>query len=121
MTLPTRIRLNDAVLNAYMADVSAASSCFVTSPTRGKIMAIYGELYNAITSADSNITVKINGVLVTGATAVIAYTSSAAGDTYTMNPTGAFDVNAGDTIEIISDGASSTTAPMNWTVVVRAY
>lgn len=119
MSLPQPRPLNDKYLTAYLADVSAASSTFVVSPARGKVVAIYTALHGAITGADSALTAKINGTAITGGAITVAYSGSAAGDVDSCVPTGANVVNAGDAIEIASDGASSTTAGLTVTVVIR--
>lgn len=117
MALPEPKPLDRVYLSAYMADVSTASSTFVTSPVRGYVKKIRGELFNAITGADSVITAEINGTAITGISITVANSGSAAGDTYSDEPTSLSTsfVNPGDSLEIISSGASSTTAPMTWT------
>jgi hypothetical protein len=102
-----------------MADLSTASSAFVVSPWRGKIVRVYSCIYNAITGADSIWTMKINGTAVTGVSVTVANSGSAAGDVDTGTPTGANTVNEGDTIEFISDGASSTTCVTTFTAVIE--
>jgi hypothetical protein len=117
MALPENRPVDRVYVSAYMADVSTASSAFVTSPVRGYVKKIRGELYNAITVADANITAEINGTAVTGIAIVVATAGSAAGDTYADEPTSLSTsfVNPGDSLEIVSDGGSTTTAPMTWT------
>lgn len=119
MAYPRLGVLNDRYVFAYMADVSTASSAFVPAPCRGKIIKMGSALYAAITGADSAITTEINGTAVTGGAWTITQSGSAAGDVDTAEPTAANVVNEGDTIEFISDGASSTTAPMMFYAVIR--
>ena len=103
-------------LTSYMADVSTASSAFVTSPVRGYVKRIRGELYAAITGTNSVVTAEINGTAITGVSITITQSGSAAGDSFSDEPTSLSTsfVNPGDSLEIVSDGASSTTAPMMW-------
>lgn len=117
MALAESPPIDRVYLNAYMADVSAASSAFVTSPVRGYVKKIRGELYSAITVADAIVTAEINGTAITGISITVANSGSAPGDSYSDTPTSLSTsfVNPGDSLEIVSDGASSTTAPMMWT------
>lgn len=119
MAYPTKRRLNEKSVHAYMADVSTASSAFVVAPSRGYIVKAYSALYAAITGADAAITMEINGTAVTGGAWTIANSGSAPGDIDSADPTAAHFVNEGDVIEFISDGASSTTAPAMFTAVIR--
>jgi hypothetical protein len=110
-----------------MADISAPSSAFVAAAFRGKIIGGYVTIQNAITGSDSALTVKIgpagaSGTAVTGMTGTAAVSGSAAGTVFTMaTPTGANVIAAGDNIECITDGASSTTAIATWTIVVQEF
>lgn len=118
-TYPTHRPVSDKYLNAYMADVSTASSAFVPVPGQGMLVGIMSTIYVAITGADSAITVKINGTAVTGATLTIAQSGAAAGDVDSNFDFKPVAVKQGDQIEFISDGASSTTSPTMFTAVIR--
>lgn len=111
MALTVNRPLNIIRVHAYMADVSTASSAFVASPCRGKIVEMGSCLYAAITGADAVVTSKINSTAITGGGYSITQSGSAPGDVDSAVPTAANRVVKGDTIEFISDGASSTTAP----------
>src|SRR3954468_22333965 len=84
-----------------MADISAASSAFVAVAFRGKIIGGYVTIQNAITGADSALTVKIgpagaSGTAAPGMTATAANSGSAAGSVFTFaTPTGANVIAAG--------------------------
>lgn len=119
MALPNNRPLTEAAVSTYLADVSTASSSFVVSPWRGKIVRAYSALHTAITDANAVWTMEINGTAVTGVSVTITQSGSAAGDIDTGTPTGANTVNEGDVIEFISDGASSTTAPVTFTAVIE--
>jgi hypothetical protein len=116
MALPEPKPFDRVYVSAYMADVSAASSAFVASPVRGYVKSLRGELYNAITGADSTVTAEINNTAITGISITVVNTSSAAGDSYVDYPTSLSTsfVNPGDSLEVVSNGNSSTTAPMTW-------
>ncbi len=122
MALAKVKKFHHFTLQVTMADISAASSAFVTVPFRCKIVAGYVAIQNAITTADSALTAKIGGTAITGFTGTAAFTGSAAGTVYTMaDPTGANIANDGDVLELITDGASSTTAIATWTIICHAF
>jgi hypothetical protein len=111
--------LNDYFLTARLDDVSAASSVNIAVPDNGNIIKIISVLAGTITSADSAVISKINGTTVTGGGFTVAYSGSAAGDIDTATPTALNAVSEGDYITIISDGGSSTSQPIDVTVIVR--
>jgi len=111
--------LNDYFLTVKMADVSTAGSVYVVAPDAGKIIKIYSVLGGAIATADAAITTEINGVAVTGGAITIATASSAAGDVDSAEPTAANSVEEGGVIEIITDGASTNTIPVEFTIIIR--
>ena len=119
MALPDNRPLTEETLNAYMADVSTASSAFTTATHRGTLKRAYSTIYNAITGTDCTWTMKINGTAVTGTAATITQSNSAAGDVDTFLPTAANYVNEGDKIEFVSAGESSTTCPTMFSVVLE--
>lgn len=113
MALPVLKPVTRKYVYAYLADSSADTSAFTVSPVRGRITKAWSIIYNAITSADTNIAVNVNTVAVTGLAWVIATASSAAGDVDSAVPTSLAlsRVVEGDTIEFDSDGGGSTTCP----------
>lgn len=119
MALPINTPLNETVIWGYMTDVSTASSAFAYVPVRGKVIKVGSVLQNAITGADSAMTTEINNVAVTGGSWTVTQSGSAAGDVDEAVPTAANAVNVGDAFEWISDGASSTTAPLHCFAVIR--
>jgi hypothetical protein len=111
--------LNDYFLTVKLSDVSTAGSAYVVAPDAGKIIKISSVLGGAIATADAEITTEINGTAVTGGAITIATTSSAAGDVDSALPTAANSVLENDVIEIITDGASTNTIPVEFTIVIR--
>lgn len=111
--------LNDYFLTARLDDVSAASSVNIAVPDDGKIIKIISVLGGAITSANSSVTTSINGTAVTGGGFTVAHSGSASGDIDTAEPTAANNVSEGQFITITSDGGSSTTQPLDITVIIR--
>ena len=119
MALPEHHPLNEVVVFAHLPDVSTASSAFAVAPARGKIIKLGSVIYNAITVADAAITSKIAGSTIAGGSWTIAQSGSAAGDVDTAAPTAANDVTEDQTIEFISDGASTTACPAMFFAVIR--
>lgn len=101
---------NYMTLWGRIPDISTASSIFIPNAILGNISKIYITLQTGITVADAIVTAEIGGVLVTGSSATIAYTGSVAGSTFSSTPSGLNTVAAGGTVEIITDGASTTAA-----------
>ena len=106
----TAFPLGEYYLQVDMTDVSAASSAWVVVPSAGYVTKVKTILHGAITGADSTITAEINNVAITGVSFVVANAGSAAGDVDTDTATGANTVAENDKLELVSDGASSTTA-----------
>jgi len=122
MALVQQKKFHHHTFNATMTDISTASSVYITMPFRGRVVRAYVNIANAITSADSALTAKINGTAITGMTGTATNSGSAAGSTYTLaDATAARDFVDGDVVELISDGASSTAAVAQWTLVCHAY
>jgi hypothetical protein len=119
MALPVPRPISETQVSAYLADISAASSAFTVAPCRGRIVRAYSTIYNAITGADAVWTMEINGTAITGVSVTVANSGSAGGDVDTGNPTALNVVNEGDTIEFVSDGASSTTCPAMFVAVIE--
>jgi copper(I)-binding protein len=111
--------LNDYFLTTRLADVSAASSVNLSVPDNGKIVKIISVLAGAITTANSAVTTAINGTTVTGGGFTVTASGSAAGDIDTAEPTALNNVLEGEFITITSDGGSSTTQPIDITVIIR--
>jgi hypothetical protein len=111
--------LNDYFLTAKVTDISTAGSTFVAVPDAGNIVKIYTSIKNAITTADAAITFEIGGTAVTNGAITVTQSGSAAGDVDSSTPTAANRVEEGQSIEIISDGASATACEMIVTFVIR--
>ncbi len=118
MALPVNRPDNEVHLNAYLADVSAASSTFVTASAKGRLRRVYSVIHNAITGADCTWSVEINDVAVSNSTVTIANSGSAAGDVDGIEFAGDINVYEGDRIEFKSAGESSTTTPTTFTAVI---
>ncbi len=111
--------LNDYFVYGEIADISTASSTFVTVPDGGKIIKIYTALQGAISSANAAITFELGGTAVTGGAITVAHSGSAAGTIDSSTPTAANELLEGETIEMITDGASSGAQKLCVTFVIR--
>lgn len=114
-TLKARNRIT---LFTQFTDISTASSEWVASPMAGKVIGIYVTLHGAITVANSTVTAEIAGVPLTGLSITITQAGSAAGSTFSGTPSGANAIAAGQALEIITDGASTTAAVATVTVLI---
>jgi len=98
------------VLTGEIANISSAGSSWVVSPYAGTIEKIYTVIDGAITVHDAAITFEIDGTAVTDAGITIAYSGSGAGTVDSSEPSAKNSVDAGDAIEIITDGGSTDAA-----------
>ena len=114
-TLKARNRIT---LFTQFTDISTASSEWVASPMAGKVIAIYVTLHNGITGTNSTVTAEINGVALSGLSITITQAGSTAGSTFSGVPSGNNTIAAGQALEIISDGASSTATVATVTVLI---
>ena len=111
--------LNDYFITAKIANISTASSTFVPIPDGGKVIKILTALQAVIATANGAITFEIGGTAITGGGITVAYSGSAVGDVDSATPTAANDVLEGGTIEMITDGASTNSAVLYVTFVIR--
>ena len=100
--------LNLIAINVHHDEIDSATSKYVVAPVAGNIQKIYGVLDSSFTGGDTTLTAKIGGVPVTNGSLTFATAGSAAGDVQTTTPSAAKTVTAGQAIEVVSDGASST-------------
>ncbi len=100
--------VNRVGLNVSITDISTPSSHWVVSPIAGDIVKIYSVIDNAITGGNCGLSFEIAGTPVTNGGITITQAASAAGDIDSATPTAANTVTAGQAIEVISDGNSST-------------
>ena len=111
--------LNDYFITSTIADISTASSTFVPVPDGGKVIKIFTALQGAIGTANGGITFEIGGTAITGGGITVTQSGSAAGDVDTAEPTAANRVEEDGSIEIITDGGSSTACECVVTFVIR--
>ena len=112
--------IGTVVVQTTIADVSTAGSAWVAAPVAGDISLIQTIIDGTIATSDATITAEINTVAVTGSSITIEASGSGAGDVDSSTPTAANTVAAGDSIEIITDGASTNavSAVVNITITL---
>ena len=117
-----------AALNLYIPDVSTAGTHVVAVPVDGKVKIIYTALKNPISSANAVLdfsTTTSAGTTTTNYTSgsatliTITQSGSATGTVDSLTPGDALTVYAGGTLQIHTDGGSSTTAPVSVTIVIE--
>ncbi len=111
--------LNDYFITAKITDISTAGSTFVPIPDGGNVIKILTSIKNAITTGDAALSWEIGGTAITGGGITVAYSGSAAGDVDTAEPTAANRVEEDGTIEMITDGGSSTACECVVTFIIR--
>jgi hypothetical protein len=105
----TGVSLKSLYISVDMTDVSTAGSVWVSPGRACTFKRLVSTIANAITGANAVITTEIGGALVTNGGLTITQSGSAAGDVDVATPTAANTLTASQALEIISDGASSTT------------
>ena len=121
MALPARTLRSDIVLSTRLADLSTAGSCFVVAPCRCRVVRAYSVIANAITVANATWSLEINDVAVTGSTATVTQSGSAAGDVDSVEPTGANIAYEGDNIEFVNAAGSTDTCITHFYAVIRPF
>ena len=103
--------LKETRIYGRISDSAAASTaCYIPVPLRGKVVKVV-VVGDAAVDSDRIITTAIGtgaGTAITGGAITMTASGSAAGSIFTATPTGANDVNEGDVISFITDGAGST-------------
>ena len=111
--------LNRYAITAYMDDISTSGQVYVVAPFAGEIREIWSTIDGAIGTANAVLTPKIGGTAVTGGVITVTQSGSAAGDVDVAYPTAARSVTAGQAIEIETNGASTNTVPVHFTIVIE--
>ena len=104
--------LNDYFLKGEIANLSAAASSFVVVPDGGRIIKITAMGRGTIATAPAVLSFEIGGISFT-------HTSSVNGTTFSSEPTALNRVEEGDTIEMITTGASSNAVLAEITFWIR--
>lgn len=111
-------KFSEYVLTTVIDDVSAAQSSWVVAPYAGTIEQIYAVIDTAVTVASATLTAELGGTLVTDSSITIT-TGLAVGDVVSSTPSAANAVSAGQAIEVITDGGSTTASKGTVTLVIQ--
>lgn len=120
MPIPGHHTFNTVDLTAYTPSCAASPvAAYIRSNMRGTIRKFTGILGGAITVADATITVAVNGTTI--GTFALTQASSAAGLLFSGAPTSLVlsQVNEDDVISFTPSGATGTTIPAHFSVVIR--
>lgn len=116
----TQEPMTDRVVGAYLADSSTASVAHCVAPCDGYIIDAYAVTAVAVTTANTTVTIKINGTAVTGGVITISTSGAAIGKVYqSTSITGLNYVSKGDSIRFDSDGAGSAVVPTQFMAIIR--
>ena len=114
----TALEMDYRSITCRIADISTADDVWVVSPYTGNVKTVYTVINNAITGADAVLTVQDKAGNSMG-TITITQASSAEGDVDSLSPSANQDVVAGDGIEIITDGGSTTACEAWITILIE--
>ena len=107
---------NTFFLNVSLADVSTASSVWIPIPVACTLVKVTSTLQTAITIADSVLTFFNNAGTSMGSSMTIAFSGSASGDVDTYTPSSNNTFSAGQMMKITTDGGSTTTSVVWFTL-----
>ena len=105
------------ILTGFFDNISGASTIYLSMPYAGTIEKVTTVLATAISSANAIITVK-NSSNASMGTITVAHTSSAPGDVDILSPSSNNTVTAGSYIKLETDGGSSTSARVYFSVAL---
>ena len=107
--------LNKDAITVEMTDVSAAETIYVLMPRACTVTKISSVLLNAITVANAIVTASNHAGTSMG-TLTITQSGSAAGDIDTLSPSSNNTFAAGERLKLTSDGGSTTTSRLFFTI-----
>ena len=84
-----------------------AGDIYIPMNFAGTVTAVRSVIDAPLATADVDLTMKINGVAMTGGVLTIAFSGSAAGDVDSITPTATNTFTAGQYLPVTSDGAST--------------
>lgn len=111
---------NQYFLQDQMADISTANSpTYFYIPVKSEMTRLAVVLHGAITTANSILSIYINGVLFADSLTVL-YTGSSAGQDQSVAIGTANTLNAGDVVEVRTNGGSDTVVKATVQLGLRA-
>lgn len=105
------------IITGVLDDISTASTIYVPIPYAGTVSKVMTVVGGAFSTSDVEIDVK-NSAGSSMGTLTITQSGSAAGDTDTLAPASNNTVTADDYITVETDGASTDTTKLWFTVVI---
>jgi hypothetical protein len=119
MSFPSNHTLNTIDLTAYTPSCGGSPvAAYVRAPFRCRLLKATGILGGAITTADGTVTASVNSN--TLLTFTVTQSGSAAGQLFSAAPASPTYLNEDDVIVLTPSGASGSSIPMHFSVVVRA-
>lgn len=107
------------VITGRIDDISTAGSAWSVSNIAGNITRVDYVLHGAIATANAVVGVYLGGVKITESEKTVAYSGSAAGDTYGANITTNNTVAQGDAIEVKTDGGSTNAVALDYSIYIE--
>lgn len=119
MPLPGNHTLNTLDITAYSPSVGGTPvAAYFRIPFRCRILKVTSVLGGAITTADASVACSLNGATAF-ATHTIVQSGSAAGQVNTTTPASATYANEDDYVSLTPSGASGSTIPAMFSLVLR--
>ncbi len=106
------------ILNVRIADISIASTTYITLPYAGNIVKINSVIEGAITGSDEVVTAYNSSGSSMG-TITISAVGSAGGDVDTLSPSSNNSFSANTALRLTSTGASATAQAAVFTITVE--
>ncbi len=96
-------------ITVQIEDISTAGQKFVVPGFSGRIVKFHSVINGTIATGDTDLTLKIGGVAVTGGVITVTASGSAAGDVDSVKPTALNRFTDAQAIEVETDGVSTNT------------
>lgn len=106
------------VLTLRFPAIATGSTQWIVSPFAGNVIAIYGVLSAAITTANETITASIGGTPISDGAIVFPYSGSAGGNIQSTVPSASNTVTAGQAISFANTGGCAGTCDCILTIVL---
>jgi hypothetical protein len=120
MALPLNHTINEVTVHCHSASIGGTpAAAYLRAPFRGTVVKVGGVTGGIITTADASIAVAIGGTAITGSPFLMTVSGAAAGQNFSMTPSGANAVNEDDVISFTPSGASGSSIPGTFYATIR--
>lgn len=120
MALPSNHRFRDTTSGANCTSIGGTPvAVYIRVPYRGAITKVGCVAQGAITTADATMAFALNGSANTAGNFTLPVAGAAAGQIATAIPTAQIYVQEDDVVTFTPSGASGTTIPAHFFIVVR--